>query len=103
MQCTGLPNCVDGGQTWQRTDVDTAWAIGWTTRIHVLRSPAQQRTDIIFIEITAQVGFTDEQKQAAFTAIADELEQLGVERENLLFVILEVHGAAWHAPERAHA
>jgi hypothetical protein len=36
----------DGGQTWQRTDVDSAWAIGWTTRIHVLRSPAQQRTDV---------------------------------------------------------
>ena len=36
----------DGGQTWQRTDIDSAFAIGWNTRIHVLRTPAQQRTDV---------------------------------------------------------
>ena len=61
--------------------------------------PTQQRTDIIFIELTAQVGFTDEQKQATFIAIADEFEKLGIKRDNILCVILEVHGAAWHAAE----
>ncbi len=63
--------------------------------------PNQQRTDIIFIEITAQVGFTDEQKQAAFSSIVEEFEKLGIKRDNVLCVILEVHGAAWHAPEPA--
>ncbi len=59
--------------------------------------PTQQRTDIIFVEITAQVGFTDEQKQATFVAIAEEFEKLGIKQDNILCVILEVHGAAWLA------
>jgi len=65
--------------------------------------PTQQRTDIIFVEITAQVGFTDEQKQATFVAIADGFEALGIKRDNILCVILEVHGAAWHAAESVPA
>jgi hypothetical protein len=35
----------DHGQTWARTDVDSAFAIGWNTAIHVVRS-AESRTDI---------------------------------------------------------
>lgn len=61
--------------------------------------PNQERSDIIFIELLAQVGYTDEQKQATMIAIADEFEKLGVKRDNVLLVVVEVHGAAWHAAE----
>lgn len=61
--------------------------------------PNQQRDDIIFIELLAQVGYTDEQKQATMIAIADEFEKLGIKRDNVLLVVVEVHGAAWHAAE----
>ncbi|MCU1474825.1 tautomerase family protein [Amnibacterium sp.] len=61
--------------------------------------PNQERDDIIFVELVAQVGFTDEQKQAAMAAISDEIAALGVKRDNVLCVILEVHGAAWYAAE----
>lgn len=61
--------------------------------------PRQQRDDIIFVELVAQVGYTDEQKQAAMGAIADELAALGVKRDNVLCVMIEVHGAAWYAAE----
>jgi hypothetical protein len=61
--------------------------------------PNQQRDDIIFIELVAQVGFTDAQKQAAMGAIVDEVSALGIKRDNLLLVVSEVHGAAWYAPE----
>jgi hypothetical protein len=58
--------------------------------------PSQQRDDIIFVELVAQVGYTDEQKQAAMGAIADELAALGVKRDNVVCVTLEVQGAAWY-------
>lgn len=58
--------------------------------------PGVQRDDIVFIELVAQVGYTDEQKQAGMAAIADELEARGVKRDDLMFVFLEVHGAAWY-------
>ena len=61
--------------------------------------PAQQRDDIIFVEIVAQVGYTDDQKQNAMRSIVDGFEKLGVKRDNILCVMLEVHGAAWHAGE----
>jgi Tautomerase enzyme len=61
--------------------------------------PNQRRDDIIFVELVAQVGYTDEQKQAAMSAIADEIEALGITRDDVLCVMIEVHGAAWHAAE----
>jgi Tautomerase enzyme len=61
--------------------------------------PNQQRDDIIFVEIVAQVGYNDDQKQGAMRSIVDEFEALGVKRDNVLCVMLEVHGAAWHAGE----
>ena len=61
--------------------------------------PNQQRDDIIFVEIVAQVGYSDDQKQDAMRYIVDEFEALGVKRDNVLCVMLEVHGAAWHAGE----
>lgn len=61
--------------------------------------PNQQRDDIIFVELVAQVGYSDEQKQAAMAAIVDELTLLGVKRDDVLCVALEVHGAAWYAGE----
>jgi hypothetical protein len=57
--------------------------------------PTDRRTDVIFVEILAQVGYTDEQKQAAMNGIVDGFVQLGVPRETLLCDFLEVHGAAW--------
>jgi hypothetical protein len=32
-------------------------------------------------------------------AIVDEVSALGIKRDNLLLVHVEVHGAAWYAPE----
>ena len=61
--------------------------------------PNQEREDIIFIELVAQVGYTDEQKQATMSAIVNEVSALGIKRDNLLLVVIEVHGAAWLAPE----
>ena len=59
--------------------------------------------DIIFFELLAQVGYTDDQKQATMIAIADEFEKLGIKRDNVLLVVVEVHGAAWHAGESTAA
>lgn len=61
--------------------------------------PNQQRTDIIFVELVAQVGYSDEIKQRTMAAIVDEVSALGIKRDNLLLVHQEVHGAAWYAPE----
>ena len=58
--------------------------------------PTDRRDDIIFIEVLASDVYNDEQKQAGMIAIIDELEVLGVKRETVLCVIVEVHGAAWH-------
>jgi hypothetical protein len=61
--------------------------------------PNQQRTDIIFVELIAQVGYTDEIKQRTMAAIVDEVSALGIKRDNLLLVHQDVHGSAWYAPE----
>jgi hypothetical protein len=61
--------------------------------------PNQQREDIIFIELVAQNVYNDEQKQRTMAAIVDEVSGLGIKRDNLLLVLVEVHGAAWYAPE----
>ncbi|MFD1721618.1 tautomerase family protein [Amnibacterium endophyticum] len=58
--------------------------------------PGVQRDDIIFIELLAQVGYTDEQKQAGMAGIVDELEKVGVKRDDVMLDFLEVHGAAWY-------
>jgi len=58
--------------------------------------PGVTRDDIIFVELLAQVGYTDTQKQAGMAAIAEELEAVGVRRDNLIFDFLEVHGHAWY-------
>lgn len=58
--------------------------------------PGVQRDDIIFIELLAQVGYTDEQKQAGMRAIVEELEAIGVKRDDVMLNFLEVHGAAWY-------
>lgn len=65
--------------------------------------PNQQRDDIIFVEVVAQVGYTDAQKQAGMAAVADEIAALGIKRDNVLCVFLEVHGAAWYAAESTAA
>jgi hypothetical protein len=59
--------------------------------------PNHQRDDIIFIELLASDGYDDEQKQRAMRAIADEVSGLGIKRDNLLLMVCEVHGKAWHA------
>jgi hypothetical protein len=61
--------------------------------------PNQNRDDIVFVEIVAGVGYTDEQKQAGMAAIADEIAALGITRDDVLCVMVEVHGAAWYAAE----
>ena len=61
--------------------------------------PNQQRDDIIFIELVAQDVYNDDQKRRTMAAIVDEVSGLGIKRDNLLLVLVEVHGAAWYAPE----
>ena len=65
--------------------------------------PNHQRDDIIFIELLASDVYSDDQKQRTMVAIADEVSALGIKRDNLLLVVTEVHGKAWHAagPEPA--
>src|SRR3954452_21123897 len=64
--------------------------------------PNQQRDDIVFIELVASRGYTDEQKQGAMEAIVDEVSALDIKRDNLLLVINEVgQNATWYAPEPA--
>ena len=62
--------------------------------------PNQQRDDIVFIELVASKGYSDDQKQAAMTAIVDEVSALDIRRDNLLLVINEVgQNSTWYAPE----
>jgi hypothetical protein len=60
--------------------------------------PEQNRDDIIFVEILAQVGYSDDEKQAAMDAVATNIAKLGITKDNVLLMFLEVHGAAWLAP-----
>jgi hypothetical protein len=60
--------------------------------------PNHDRDDIIFIDLLANVGYSDDVKQHTMSAIADEIAALGIKRENLLLVVNEVHGGAnWYA------
>jgi hypothetical protein len=62
--------------------------------------PNQQRDDIIFIELVASKGYSDQQKQNAMEAVVDELSQVGIKPDNVILVIIEVgQGATWYAPE----
>ena len=61
--------------------------------------PDADRTDIVFIEVLASPGYTDEQKQRGMTAVADRVAEVGIKKDNLLLVFVETApGAAWHAP-----
>jgi tautomerase-like protein len=60
--------------------------------------PNHDRDDIIFIDLLANVGYSDDVKQHTMSAIADEMAALGIKRENLLLVVNDVHGGAnWYA------
>ncbi len=61
--------------------------------------PDADRTDIVFIEILASPGYTEEQKQRGLAAVADEVAKVGIKKDNLLLVLVETApGTAWHAP-----
>ena len=63
--------------------------------------PDADRTDIVFIEIVASPGYTDEQKQSGMAAVADEVAKVGIKKDNLLLVLVETGpGAAWYAPAK---
>ena len=65
--------------------------------------PDADRTDIVFIEILASPGYTDEQKQSGMAAVADEVAKGGIKKDNLLLVMVDTSpGAAWHAPAQEH-
>ena len=64
--------------------------------------PEPNREDIIFIEILAGIGYASSAtKREALIAIADELEGIGIPRDNLLLYILEVPAGDWYAPGSA--
>lgn len=61
--------------------------------------PEPPREDIIFIEILAGTGYaSSEKKHKALVAIADELEAIGIPRDNLLLHVLEVPAGDWYSP-----
>lgn len=61
--------------------------------------PEPDREDIIFIEILAGIGFASSQgKHEALVAIADEIEKLGIPRDNLLLHVIEVPAGDWYSP-----
>lgn len=64
--------------------------------------PDADRTDIVFIEILASPGYSDEEKQRGMAAIADGVAKVGVKRDNMLLVLTETGpGAAWYAPSKS--
>ncbi|MGW9111688.1 tautomerase family protein [Microbacterium sp. NPDC055683] len=61
--------------------------------------PEPDRDDIIFIEILAGIGYASTAtKHAALVAIADELEAIGIPRQNLLLHVIEVPAGDWYSP-----
>lgn len=63
--------------------------------------PDADRTDIVFIEVLASPGYSDEQKQRGLAAVADAVAGVGIKKDNLLLVLVETApGAAWYAPAR---
>lgn len=61
--------------------------------------PEPDREDIIFIEILAGVGYASSAtKHKALVAIADELEALGIPRDNLMLHVIEVPAGDWYSP-----
>jgi hypothetical protein len=62
--------------------------------------PNANRTDIVFIEILASPGYSDEVKRRGMSAIADEVAKLGIQRDNLLLVVNEPGSGAWYAPDK---
>jgi hypothetical protein len=60
--------------------------------------PEPNREDIIFIEILASVGYGTAVKHRALVAIADEIESIGIPRDNLLLHVIEVPAGDWYSP-----
>ena len=60
--------------------------------------PEPNREDIIFIEILASVGYGTAMKHRALVAIADEIESIGIPRDNLLLHVIEVPAGDWYSP-----
>jgi len=60
--------------------------------------PEPNREDIIFIEILASVGYGTAMKHQALVAIADEIESIGIPRDNLLLHVIEVPAGDWYSP-----
>lgn len=60
--------------------------------------PEPNREDIIFIEILASVGYGTATKHQALVAIADEIESIGIPRDNLLLHVIEVPAGDWYSP-----
>jgi Tautomerase enzyme len=61
--------------------------------------PEPVREDIIFIEILAGIGYASAAtKRKALRTIADELEAIGIPRNNLLLHVIEVPAGDWYSP-----
>ncbi|SDG81031.1 tautomerase family protein [Microbacterium pygmaeum] len=60
--------------------------------------PEPNREDIIFIEILASVGYGTAMKHQALVAIADEIENIGIPRQDLLLHVIEVPAGDWYSP-----
>jgi hypothetical protein len=62
--------------------------------------PNADRTDIVFIEIVASPGYSDEEKRQGMEAVANEVAKVGVKRDNMLLIVSEPGSGAWYAPDK---
>lgn len=69
--------------------------------VYTTTFPNADRTDIIFIEVLASRGYTDQEKALGLAAIVNEVEKLGIKRDNLLLMVTETGPSDWYAPEKA--
>jgi hypothetical protein len=68
---------------------------------YTLTFPDAERDDIVYIEILASRGYSDEQKAAGMRAVAEEVARTGIKIDDLLLVVTETGSSDWYAPGKA--
>ena len=60
--------------------------------------PGANRSDLIFIQILATVGYSTEAKQRFFTELETHFRDLSIPRDHLMVSIIETSADNWYAP-----
>jgi hypothetical protein len=68
---------------------------------YALTFPDAERDDIVYIEILASRGYSDEQKAAGMKRVAEEVATTGIKIDDLLLVVTETGSSDWYAPGKA--